>query len=218
MAALAPMRLALGIASRDTERFIRFQAAYADLVDRLHSLTSVIMAYGDSLRIWRDTALAATVIPQSTAPQVVRTTIQGQLEDLAAGCEQPRDGSDPIDAQSASRPVADQIEALRQSLGAQEHSVLEAALFDAVSEKALEVSRTVAAVREALATVEQPGKRIAHVQPAQVDVITQIESPGLRLRKAAIGMVAVVVASLLWINLNWPDPGSLLVFVLCPWP
>ncbi len=185
IAALAPMRLALGIASRDTERFMRFAAAYADLVEQLQSLASVIMAYGDSLRIWRGTGLAAELIPGSPARQIVRTTIQAQLDDLAAGCERPRDGTDSAHAEDAPQVVATQSAALRQSLGTHDHSVLEVALFDAVSEKALEVSRTIAATRQALAAVEQPGRPVAHAQQTQVDVITQIQSRGLRLRKAA---------------------------------
>src|SRR5918996_4268438 len=72
IAAIAPMRLALGIAARDTARFIRFEAAYADLIERLQSLTSELMAYGDSLRIWRGTHLAAAFIPRGAAPPVGR--------------------------------------------------------------------------------------------------------------------------------------------------
>jgi uncharacterized membrane protein YccC len=216
MGALVPLRLALGIASRDTDRFIRFGAAYAELVEQLQSLTSVIMAYGDSLRIWRDTPLADAVIPRSSAPHAIMSALQGQLDDLTAGCDCPRDGTDEPRGLDAPDTIAAQIEAVRQNLGAHDHSVLEAALFDAVSEKAVEMSRTIAGVREALATVEQPGRHVAHVQEAQVDVITRIQSQGLRLQKAAIGAIAVVAASLLWIYLQWPDPGSLMVMVLLP--
>jgi hypothetical protein len=216
MGALVPLRLALGIASRDTERFIRFRAAYADLMEQLQSLTSVIMAYGDSLRIWRDTPLADAVIPRSPAPHAIMSALREQLDDLTAGCDRPRDGTDQPQGQDVPNTIATQIESVRQNLGAHDHSVLEAALFDAVSEKALEMSRTIAGVRQALATVEQPGRHVAHVQQAQIDVITRIQSRGLRLQKAAIGAIAVVAASLLWINLDWPDPGSFLVFVLLP--
>ena len=94
--------------------------------------------------------------------------------------------------------------------------MLEVALFDAVSEKALETSQAVAGVRQALATVEQPGRHVAHVPGAQVDVITQIQSRGLRLQKAAIGVVAVIAHGLLWIYLQWPDPSSFMVMVLLP--
>jgi uncharacterized membrane protein YccC len=216
MGALAPLRLALGIAARDTDRFIRFRAAYADLMEQLQSLTSVIMAYGDNLRVWRDTPLADAVIPHSPAPHAVMSTLQAQLDDLVAGCDRPRDGTDQPQRQDAPHSIVTQIETLRQSLGAHDHSVLEAALFDAVSEKALEASQAVAGVRQALATVEQPGRHVAHVAGVQVDVITQIQSRGLRLQKAAIGVVAVIAASLLWIYSQWPDPGSLMVMVLLP--
>ena len=216
VAALVQLRLALGIASRDTDRFIRFEAAYADLMERLQSLTSVIMAYGDSLRVWRDTPLADAVIPHSAAPHVLMSTLQEQLDDLVAGCDRPRDGTDQPQRQDVPHTIATQIEALRQSLGTHDHSLLEVALFDAVSEKALEVSQTVAGVRQTLATVEQPGRHVAHAPGAQVDVITQIQSRGLRLQKAAIGVIAVIAASLLWIYLQWPDPSSLMVMVLLP--
>jgi uncharacterized membrane protein YccC len=216
MGALVPLRLTLGIAARDTDRFIRFRTAYADLVEQLQSLTSVIMAYGDNLRVWRDTPLADAVIPHSPAPHVVMATLQAQLNDLAAGCDRPRDGTDQPQRQDAPNTIVTQIETLRQSLGTRDHSVLEAALFDAVSEKALETSQAVAGVRQALATVEQPGRHVAHVAGVQVDVITQIQSRGLRLQKAAIGVVAVIAASLLWIYSQWPDPGSLMVMVLLP--
>lgn len=216
IAALAPLRLALGIATRDTERFARFAAAYADLMEQLQSLTSVVMAYGDSLRIWRDTPLAAAVIPRASAPQVVRSTLQAQLDDLAAGCACPRDGSGQPQGQDAPQVISAQIETVRRDLRAQDHSVLEAAAFDAVSEKCIELSQTIAGVHQALAKVEQPGRHVAGARQAQVDVITQIQSQGLRLRKAAIGTIAVIVASLLWIYLEWPDPSSLLVYVLLP--
>jgi uncharacterized membrane protein YccC len=36
------------------------------------------------------------------------------------------------------------------------------------------------------------------------------------LQKAAIGVVAVIATSLLWIYLQWPDPGALVVNVLLP--
>ncbi len=216
MAALIPLRLALGIASRDTDRFIRFQAAYADLVEQLQSLTSVIMSYGDTLRIWRGTALADTVVPQSPVPQLVLAALRQQLDDLASACERPRDGSAQGQAQDAPQSIKAQTDAFRQSLRSQDHSVLEAGLFDAVSEKAIQLSRTIASVHQALATVEQPGRHIDHAPQVQIDPITQIQSLGLRLQKAVIGAVAVLAASLLWINLNWPDPGSFLVFVLLP--
>lgn len=216
MGALVPLRLALGIAARDTDRFIRFRAAYADLMEQLQSLTSVIMAYGDSLRVWRDTPLADAVVPHSAAPHAVMSALQEQLDDLVAGCDRSRDGTDQPQRQDIPHTIVTQIQTLRQSLGAHDHSVLEAALFDAVSEKALETSQAVAGVRQALATVEQPGRHVAHVPGAQVDVITQIQSRGLRLQKAAIGVVAVIAASLLWIYLQWPDPGSLMVMVLLP--
>jgi uncharacterized membrane protein YccC len=216
MGALVPLRLALGIAARDTDRFIRFRAAYADLMEQLQSLTSVIMAYGDSLRVWRDTPLADAIIPHSPAPHVLMSTLQQQLDDLVAGCDRSRDGTDPPQRQDVPHIIATQIEVVRQTLGAHDHSVLEVALFDAVSEKALETSQAVAGVRQALATVEQPGRHVAPLPGAQVDVITKIQSRGLRLQKAAIGVVAVFAASLLWIYLQWPDPGSLMVMVLLP--
>jgi uncharacterized membrane protein YccC len=216
MGALVPLRQALGIAARDTDRFIRFRAAYADLMEQLQSLTSVIMAYGDNLRVWRDTPLADAVVPHSAAPHAVMSALQEQLDDLVAGCDRARDGTDQPQRQDVPHSIATQIESLRQSLGAHDHSVLEVALFDAVSEKALETSQAVASVRQALATVEQPGRHVAHVPGAQVDVITQIQSRGLRLQKAAIGVVAVIIASLLWINLQWPDPASLMVMILLP--
>ena len=214
--ALAPLRLTLGIAARDTDRFIRFRAAYADLLEQLQSLTSVIMAYGDSLRVWRDTPLADAIVPHSVAPHAVMSALQAQLDDLVAGCDRPRDGTDQPQRQDAPHSIATQIETFRQSLGAHDHSVLEVALFDAVSEEALETSQAVAGVRQALATVEQAGRHVAHVAGVQVDVITQIQSRGLRLQKAAIGVVAVIAASLLWIYSQWPDPGSLMVMVLLP--
>ncbi|MGH6917842.1 MAG: FUSC family protein, partial [Geminicoccaceae bacterium] len=216
VAALVQLRLALGIASRDTDRFIRFEAAYADLMEQLQSLTSVIMAYGDSLRVWRDTPLADAVIPHSPVPHALMSTLEEQLDDLVTGCDRPRDGTDQPQGPDGPHTIATQIEAIRQSVGAHDHSVLEVALFDAVSEKALETSQAVAGVRQALATVEQPGRHVAHVPGAQVDVITRIQSRGLRLQKAAIGVVAVIAASLLWIYLQWPDPGSLMVMVLLP--
>ena len=216
MGALVPLRLALGIAARDTDRFIRFRAAYADLMEQLQSLTSVIMAYGDSLRVWRDTPLADAVVPHSPAPHAVMSTLQEQLDDLVTGCDRARDGTDQPQRQDVPHSIATQIETLRQGLGAHDHSVLEVALFDAVSEKALETSQAVAGVRQALATVEQPGRHVAHVPGAQVDVITQIQSRGLRLQKAAIGVVAVIARGLLWIYLQWPDPGSFMVMVLLP--
>lgn len=216
MGALAPLRLTLGIASRDTGRFIRFGAAYADLVEQLQSLTSVIMAFGDSLRIWRDTPVADAVLAHSPAPHVIMSALQEQLDDLTAGCDRPRDGTDPPPGQDVQDTIAAQIDVVRKSLRTHDHSVLEAALFDAVSEKAVEVSRTIAGVRQTLACVEQPGRRLPNVHPAQVDVITRIQSRGLRLQKAAIGAIAVVTASLLWINLQWPDPGNMMVMVLLP--
>jgi hypothetical protein len=216
ISALAPMRLALGIAARDTARFIRFEAAYADLMERLQSLTSVLMAYGDSLRIWRGTPLAAALLPRAAAPRAVRAALQAQFDDLAAACTRPRDGTDQVEGQDTLQAVAAPIETIRQQLRTQDHSVLEAAAFDAVSEKALDLSQSIADVRRALATVEHPRRQVARVQQAQVDPITQIQSTGLRLRKAAIGMVAVVAASLLWIYFDWPDPGSLMVYVLLP--
>jgi uncharacterized membrane protein YccC len=216
MGALAPLRLALGIAARDTDRFIRFRAAYADLMEQLQSLTSVIMAYGDTLRVWRDTPLADAVVPHSPAPHAVMSTLQEQLDDLVTGCDHARDGTDQPQRQDVPHSIATQIETLRQGLGAHDHGVLEVALFDAVSEKALETSQGVAGVRQALATVEQPGRHVAHVPGAQVDVITQIQSRGLRLQKAAIGVVAVIAHGLLWIYLQWPDPSSFMVMVLLP--
>jgi hypothetical protein len=216
ISALAPLRLALGIAVRDTGRFTRFEAAYVDLMERLQSLTSVLMAYGDSLRIWRGTPLAATVIPKAAAPQAVRSALQAQFDDLAAACTCPRDGIDQVEGQETPQAIAASIETIRQQLRAQQHSVLEVAAFDAVSEKALDLSQSIAEVRQALGTVERPRRQVARAQQAQVDPITQIQSVGLRLRKAAIGMVAVVAASLLWIYLDWPDPGSLMVYVLLP--
>jgi uncharacterized membrane protein YccC len=216
VAALSQLRLALGIAARDTDRFIRCQAAYADLIERLQSLTSVIIAYGDSLRIWRGTPLADAVIPHSPEPGVILSALQQQLDDLTAGCDRPRDGSEQLQTEATTDTVVTQIEAVRQEIVAHEHSVLEAALLGVVSEKAIQTSRTVARVRQALATVEQPGRHVGHAPQTQIDVITQIQSTGLRLQKAVIGAIAVVVASLLWIYLEWPDPGSLLVFVLLP--
>jgi uncharacterized membrane protein YccC len=124
MGALIPLRLALGIASRDTDRFIRFRAAYADLVEQLQSLTSVITAYGDSLRIWRDTPLADAVVAHSPAPHVIMSTLRDQLEDLTAGCDRPRDGTDQPPAQDVPDTVAAQIEAVRQNLGAHDHSAV----------------------------------------------------------------------------------------------
>jgi uncharacterized membrane protein YccC len=213
MAALVQLRLALGIASRDTGRFVRFEAAYADLIEQIQSLTSVIMAFGDSLRIWRDTPLADAIVPRSPAPRAITSALQHQLHQLAAACDRPRDGSDQPRGQFPDT-IATQIDTLRQELGAHDHSVLEVALFNAVSDKSVEMSRAIAGVHQALATVEQPGRHVDKGQQAQVDVITQIQSRGLRLQKAAIGSIAVLAASLLWINLNWPDPGSFLVFVL----
>jgi uncharacterized membrane protein YccC len=215
MAALVQLRLALGIASRDTGRFVRFEAAYADLIEQIQSLTSVIMAFGDSLRIWRDTPLADAIVPRSPAPRAITSALQEQLHQLAAACDRPRDGSDQPRGQFPDT-IATQIDTLRQELGAHDHSVLEVALFNAVSDKSVEMSRAIAGVHQALATVEQPGRHVDKGQQAQVDVITQIQSRGLRLQKAAIGSIAVLAASLLWINLNWPDPGSFLVFVLLP--
>ena len=77
-------------------------------------------------------------------------------------------------------------------------------------------SQAIADVRRALATVEQPGRQVARVQrstgrPDHPDPIR-----GLRLQKAAIGVVAVVAAVMLWIYLDWPDPSSLMVYVLLP--
>jgi hypothetical protein len=216
VAALVQLRLTLGIAARDTDRFIRFEAAYADLMERLQALTGVIMAYGDNLRVWRGTPLADSVIPHSPAPHAVMAALQEQLDELVTGCDRARDGTDQPQRQDVAPTIAAQIDTLRQSLDAHDHGVLEVALFDAVSEKAVETAQAAAGVRQALATVEQPGRHVAHGPRVQIDVITRIQSHGLRLQKAVIGVVAVLGASLLWIYLQWPDPGSLLVMVLLP--
>jgi hypothetical protein len=216
MAALMQLRLALGIASRDTYRFGRFQGAYIDLIEQLQSLTSEIMAYGENMRVWRNTALAAVLLPGSSTPREIIHVLSRQLTDLSAACEHPRDGSEPPRHRNAARAIEARFETSRRDLRKHEHSLLEAALFDAVTEKAIQTSQSIAAVHQALATVEQPGRRVATSSTAQVDMITRIRSPAMRLQKAAIGMVAVTVASLLWIYLDWPEPGFFMVFVLIP--
>lgn len=216
IAALAQLRLALGIASRDTQRIARFEHAYADLIEQLQSLASVIMAYGENLRIWRNTALAGALIPGSSAAREIRRAVLTQLDDLVAGCDRARDGTERPGREDASRAIEDQIDGLRERLRTREHSVLEAAAFDAVSEKAIQTSRAIASVRDALVTVERPGRHAARATRSQIDMITRIQSPALRLQKAAIGAVAVIVTSLLWIGLDWPMPSSLMVFVLIP--
>jgi hypothetical protein len=216
IAALAQLRLALGIASRDTQRIGRFEGAYADLLDQLQSLTSVIMAYGENLRIWRNTSLAGELIPGSDAARVVMHALHAQLEDLAAACDGARDGTQPSHGDDACHVVEAQLESIRQRLQTLQHSTLEAAAFAAVSEKAVQMSQAVAAVRDALAVVERPGRHAARTTRSQIDMITRIQSPALRLQKAVIGMVAIVVTSLMWIGLDWPMPSSLMVFVLIP--
>jgi hypothetical protein len=216
IAALAQLRLALGIASRDTQRIARFERAYADLIEQLQSLASVIMAYGENLRTWRATPIAGALIPGSSAAREIMQALQAQLDDLVAGCDRARDGTERPRGEDAARVVEDQIEGLRQDLRAREHSVLETAAFDAVSEKAIQTSRAIAAVRDDLATVERPGKHAARATRSQIDMITRIQSPALRLQKAVIGMVAIVATSLMWIGLDWPMPSSLMVFVLIP--
>jgi hypothetical protein len=216
MAALMQLRLALGIASRDTDRFARFEPAYADLIERLQSLTSEIMAYGENMRIWRDTALAAVLLPGSSTPREIVHVLGRQLTDLIEACDGPRDGSEPPRHQNAPHAIEARFDASRRDLRKHDHSVLEVALFDAVTEKAVQTSQAIAAVHEALATVEQPGKPVAAPPRTQVDLITRIRSPALRLQKAAIGTVAVIVASLLWIYLDWPEPGSFMVYLLIP--
>jgi Fusaric acid resistance protein family len=213
---LMQIRLALGIASRDTDRFARFEARYADLVERLQSLMSEIMAYGENMRIWRDTPLAGTLLAGSATPREIIHVLSGQLHDLITACERPRDGTEPPRHRNAPHAIEARLDELRKDLDSHEHSVLEAALFDAVTEKAVQTSQTLAAVREALATVEQPGRPVAAPPRSQVDLITRIRSPALRLQKAAIGTIAAIVASLLWIYLDWPDPGSLMVYLLIP--
>ena len=216
IAALAQLRLALGIASRDTQRIARFEHAYADLIEQLQSLTTVVMAYGENLRIWRSTSLAGELIPGSDAARVVMHALQAQLEDLVAACDGTRDGTEPTLGEDASHLIEDQLESIRQRVRTRQHSVLEAAAFDAVSEKAIQASHAIAAVRDALATVERPGRHAIRTTRSQIDMITRIQSPALRLQKAVIGMVAIVVTSLMWIGLDWPMPSSLMVFVLIP--
>lgn len=218
IAALTQLRLALGIASRDTGRIARFHVPYAGLVEQLQSLMSVIMAYGENLRVWRDTALAMALVPGSAAPGRIMQALQGQLDDLAAGCARARDGTEAPSGREALQTIEAQIEAFRQTLRTRPHDALEAALFDAASEKAIETSGAITRTHQALASVEQPGKPVASAAPprSQIDPITRIRSPALRLQKAAIGVVAVSVASLLWIYLDWPMPAALLAFVLMP--
>jgi hypothetical protein len=216
VAALAQLRLALGIASRDTERIARFEQAYADLIEQLQSLTSVIMAYGENLRIWRSTSLAGELIPGSNAAREIIQALRAQLEDLVTAYDGARDGTAPDLGEHASQVVEDQLESIRQRVQASQHPTLEAAAFDAVSEKAVQLSRAIATVRDALAAVERPGRHAGRAARSQIDMITRIRSPALRLQKAVIGMVAVVVTSLLWIGLDWPMPSSLMVFVLIP--
>lgn len=216
IAALTQLRLTLGIASRDTPRIARFEPAYADLIERLQSLASVIMAHGETLRIWRHTALAGALVPGSQAAHAIRQRLQAQLEDLVAGCERPRDGTARPARDAPTRGIENAIEGLRQAMRARPHSVLEAAAFDAVCEKAVETSEAIGAVRDALATVERPGRHPVRAARSQIDMITRIHSPALRLQKAAIGTVAILLTSLLWIGLDWPTPSSLMVFVLIP--
>jgi uncharacterized membrane protein YccC len=216
IAALAQLRQALGIASRDTPRIARFAQSYDALLDDLQSLTSLIIAYGENLRIWRSTAVAAELVPGSNAARVVMHTLQGQLDDLCDGCDRARDGTGSTQGDEPCQVVEAQLEDSRQRLRASQHTMLEAAAFDSVSEKAVEASRAIAAVRDALATVEHPGRRAARARRSQVDVITRIQSPVLRLQKALAGTVAVVVTSLMWIGLDWPMPSSLMVFVVIP--
>jgi hypothetical protein len=214
---LAQLRLALGIAARDTDRIARFAPAYEDLIEQLQALTSALIMYGETLGVWRDTPLAEALERQvSTAGALIRT-IQAQLGDLVTGFGQARDGSALPHDDDTLGVIKAEVEALRQRLGTRPHSTLEAAAIDGVAEKALETSAAIRTVRHALATLEQPGRPVAAARSGtQIDMITGIRSPALMLQKSAIGMIALTVNSLLWIYLDWPMPSSLLVFVVVP--
>jgi uncharacterized membrane protein YccC len=184
--AIGALRDTLDAAAGDTERFRRYHAAYANLVNQLHDLLLAILAVHAGIRSPREAQSGTSLSTGSAALE----TVEGELAELVRDLTRPRDGTmvpGVSDARAGAR--IDRLESIDTAFAA--------LLDDGIREVAARVQK----LRTSLATLEDPGKDAA---PVSAPAPEPFSLTSVKVRNAASGSLVVLLLGWFFIQTQWP--------------
>jgi uncharacterized membrane protein YccC len=215
---LPKLRTTLATAALDTGRFHNHQQKYNDLLDQLGTLVELIVVFGATISVCRESSSLESTLAGSNSFRSEVRTLENMLDDVVTALTKDRSGTVEPAVTNYQNEIDGKIKVLVADLNPHIHNVKEFSVLAAMISKFKELAYHIVDFRISLANVEnQKIKESPQASPQTLpELQTSFSLKSLRFRKAAIGGIVVVMACTLWITTNWPYPYKMIVFAVVP--
>lgn len=218
MTLLPKLRQTLATAALDSGRFHNYEQRYSDLLDQLGTLARLIVAFGETISACVEYSSLKSVLAESNSLRSAVHSLEGMLDDLIAALAQDRGGKANPGITDYRNDIDEKVKVVVGDLKLQIHNVTELSVIAAMVSKLKKLAYHIVDLRIFLASVENKEIRLSTQDATQVppELKPSFSLKSLRFRKALLGGLVVVMASVLWITTNWPVANKLILFATVP--
>jgi len=215
---LPKLRTTLATATLDTGRFHNYQQQYNSLLDQLGTLVKLIVAFGETISVCRESSLLKSTLAESYSFRHEVNTLENMLDELVEALTRDRNRTANPAATAYRNEIDEKIKLLVGDLKSHIHNVKELSVLAAMISEFKKLAYHIVNFHEFLASVEN--KKIKESPKASPQALPELQTSfslkSLRFRKAALGGIVVVMTCTLWITTNWPYPFKMIAFALVP--